>query len=326
VETGLSDDWRAWVVDNALDGVGERDLLEELVRGGVPADIAAREVAALLSSPSLDACRRLRRRALRAEAVLSLRARLERGVPIERRSTPPAKELFERYFAQNRPVVLTDATARWPALGKWTPEWFKERFGDVEIECAKGREGDPEADANLDKYRTKLTMRAYVDLVLAAGETNDLYTVANNQNMDLPALRPLWDDVAFDDELFDGAHLAGGASLWIGPKGTTTRLHHDTTNILFNQLHGRKRFVLVSPMTQKLLGPTFGFYSERSLDDVLADPDIDAHVVDVGPGDSLFLPVGWWHHVRALDVSISFSLLNFRRPNDFSEYRPGHLG
>jgi hypothetical protein len=29
--------------------------------------------------------------------------------------------------------------------------------------------------------------------------------------------------------------------------------------------------------------------------------------------------------VTSIDVSISFSLLAFRRPNDFSWYKPGHV-
>jgi ribosomal protein L16 Arg81 hydroxylase len=47
--------------------------------------------------------------------------------------------------------------------------------------------------------------------------------------------------------------------------------------------------------------------------------------VVLDPGDSLYIPAGWWHRVTSLDVSISFSLLSFRRPNDFSWYRPGHV-
>ena len=27
----------------------------------------------------------------------------------------------------------------------------------------------------------------------------------------------------------------------------------------------------------------------------------------LGPGDGLFIPVGWWHYVRSLDVSFSVS-------------------
>jgi ribosomal protein L16 Arg81 hydroxylase len=35
------------------------------------------------------------------------------------------------------------------------------------------------------------------------------------------------------------------------------------------------------------------------------------------PGQVLFLPVGWWHHVRSMDISISLSFTNFRAANDY---------
>ena len=38
------------------------------------------------------------------------------------------------------------------------------------------------------------------------------------------------------------------------------------------------------------------------------------------PGDVLFIPVGWWHHVRALDVTITISFTNFRAHNDFQSF------
>ncbi|MEA2663776.1 MAG: hypothetical protein QOI11_720, partial [Candidatus Eremiobacteraeota bacterium] len=42
---------------------------------------------------------------------------------------------------------------------------------------------------------------------------------------------------------------------------------------------------------------------------------------DVGPGEALFIPVGWWHHVTALDASISLSFTNFYWPNYFGNPR-----
>ena len=39
--------------------------------------------------------------------------------------------------------------------------------------------------------------------------------------------------------------------------------------------------------------------------------------VEIGPGDLLFLPVGWWHHVRGLDTSITMTFTNFVFDNDF---------
>jgi ribosomal protein L16 Arg81 hydroxylase len=40
------------------------------------------------------------------------------------------------------------------------------------------------------------------------------------------------------------------------------------------------------------------------------------------PGEALFLPVGWWHHVRALDVSITVTFTNFIYPNSFEWDHP----
>ena len=40
------------------------------------------------------------------------------------------------------------------------------------------------------------------------------------------------------------------------------------------------------------------------------------------PGDALFIPVGWWHHVRALDVSVSLALNAFQKDNHYAFYAP----
>ena len=37
------------------------------------------------------------------------------------------------YLDPLRPVILTDSIAHWPALGKWTPQFFKEHYGDLEV-------------------------------------------------------------------------------------------------------------------------------------------------------------------------------------------------
>jgi ribosomal protein L16 Arg81 hydroxylase len=40
------------------------------------------------------------------------------------------------------------------------------------------------------------------------------------------------------------------------------------------------------------------------------------------PGDTVFLPLGWWHQVRSLDVSLSFSYSNLAVPNQYSFKNP----
>lgn len=40
------------------------------------------------------------------------------------------------------------------------------------------------------------------------------------------------------------------------------------------------------------------------------------------PGDALFIPLGWWHQVTALDFSVMYTHTNFRWPNDFHMSHP----
>ncbi|RST48208.1 hypothetical protein [Variovorax sp. MHTC-1] len=44
----------------------------------------------------------------------------------------------------------------------------------------------------------------------------------------------------------------------------------------------------------------------------------------VWPGETMFLRLGWWHQVRALDVSVSFSYSNLALPipNQFTYFDP----
>lgn len=329
----LSLEHRAWIVENLIAGVGERELVAQLA-AQMPRARAAREVAAVARSSLLPVCAGLARRVRRLELVAALGRSHARGAPertqVERRTTPGADEFFRDYWAAHRPVVLTDASARWPALRKWTPAYFRRRFGDETIEITAGREADPFYDMNFRAHRRRMRMDRFIDRVLEAGTSNDLYMVSNNHTMRRPRFRALLDDVRPPRDLFEPPAPAA-TSLWIGPAGTVTPLHHDTTNILFAQIHGRKRVELVSPQeTALLLDPVHGYYSPVDLDGLAAatHPALEQMLVQqvvLGPGDALYIPAGWWHRVTSLDVSISFSLLGFRRPNDFDWYRPGHV-
>lgn len=325
----LSDEWRVWVVDNLLADVAPGEIVDALVASQVPEGIARAEVEAILRSPSLVACRHLHARNQRLHQV----ARLHRALAsdtIERRERIPSDQFFRHYFAANRPVIITGYVPTWPAFGKWTPAHFQAAFANVEVEIVAGRARDPGGDKNFQKYRQTATMGQYVERVMHAGESDDLYMIARNKNMARAGLAPLIDDVSFDTELFDPDHLEDALTLWFGPAGTVTPLHHDSTNILFCQIHGRKRIHLIGPWETALLDNADGFYSAHNLEDPEAMAHLRAagvviHEVELAPGEALFIPAGWWHHVKALDISITFSLLNFRRANDYSFYRPGSV-
>jgi ribosomal protein L16 Arg81 hydroxylase len=108
-----------------------------------------------------------------------------------------------------------------------------------------------------------------------------------------------------------------------------TPLHHDTANVLFCQAFGKKKITLFPAFELFLTHDAHhGVHSPIDLD----HPDLEAYPqfseamrkeVELSPGEGLLIPLGWWHHVRALDVSISVSFTNFRRPNYYDWYYPG---
>ena len=112
-----------------------------------------------------------------------------------------------------------------------------------------------------------------------------------------------------------------------GPAGTVTPLHHDTCNVFFVQIHGRKRFHFAPPTETDLLADAQAMYAGADPEHPERTPGLSIPYAsaEVGPGDVLFIPVGWWHHVRALDTSISVALAGFTRPNWFDWYRPGSV-
>jgi hypothetical protein len=329
----LAREWQEWVVENLLRNAAPAVVAKELERRGVSKPLAERSVAELAAHPALAAARRHERTGRRLELVqrlLTLQAsHAAHPSAVERRSTPSASEFFDRYYATSTPVVFTDLMTDWPALKSWTPENFRDRFRDVVLSTTDEREADPQYDAHTSAHTRPITMGAFAERVLAAGPTNDFYMVARNKNLERPELAPLFDEVRLPDGWFDAPHVVTSSALWFGPAGTVTPLHHDASSILFCQVYGKKRFRLASPLEVSLFEGALSMYSsldpERPADDPRASNVIFKEVT-LEPGEALFIPAGWWHHVRSLDVSISFAVNHFDRPNNFdSWYLPGDL-
>jgi hypothetical protein len=321
----LAPDWRAWLAENLANGITHDELVATLADNGVDEAEARTRIAELERSPALAVARAAVRRAERAELVLQLvrtRARIEQ---VERRAQLGAAELFAGPWASGTPVVLTDVVTRWPAFGRWTPELLRARFGDVEIEASTGREADPSYDIRFTQHAERMRLATFVDRVLAQPTSNDIYLIANNHNLARPGLAPLFDDIV-QPEYLDPARVVGSSALWFGPAGTITRLHHDTSSILLCQVLGRKRVLLVDPCEPALLARAHGVYCELDAARVRAElPEVRVLEVELAAGEALFLPLGWWHEIHALDVSITLALNNFRRPNHHEWYKPGAL-
>ena len=320
------------MADNLLRGAPPDRVRARLEQAGVPRRLALRGLAELVNSPVFGAGRRYARATSRLELVLRLlrlhRTFAPRPLEIERRATPGRDEFFARYLATNTPAIFSDLVTAWPAFGKWSPEYFAERYGHVEIKMTADRESDPDYDQRTAAHTRSVRMSEFVENVRGAGETNDFYLVAQNKNSALPELASLFDDVLLPADWFEEGRIRDSSALWFGPAGTVTPLHHDTSNILFCQVYGRKRFRLISPLEVALLDRAKSLYStldpeSPASEQALAGVSVSECVL--APGEALFLPAGYWHHVRALDVSIGLAVNHFACPNHFDWYRPGEV-
>jgi hypothetical protein len=314
-------------------GASSESVVDRLSAEGVARKVAHAAVDEIRRSPIFAAGSGLGRGSRRLLAILQLQRELRRATGtlarIERRKKPPASEFYTRYVATSTPVVFTDALRGWKALRRWSPAYFKRAVGSAEIDVTADRNGDPDYDMHTVAHSRTVRMADFADRVARARETNDFYLVANNHAMDKPGMEPLARDLVMDPEYFDVTQTRNAMSLWFGPAGTVTPLHHDTTNIVFHQVYGKKRFLLISPFETALFRYARGVYCDVDPERLERYPELRglpmAEVV-LAPGDALFIPVGWWHHVRALQKSIGISFTNLRVSNDYGWFIPGSIG
>jgi hypothetical protein len=159
----------------------------------------------------------------------------------------------------------------------------------------------------------------FIEQIEKAGFGNDLYVTASNSAANRAALAPLEPDIG---EL--GDYLTPGPGMmWIGPAGTFTPLHFDLTNNLIAQVVGTKRVILLPPSdTRRLYNHKHVFSAvhditdEAKLNQYPLARGAQTFELDLEPGDALFVPVGWWHQVTALDFSVTLTFTNFLWPNE----------
>ena len=103
-------------------------------------------------------------------------------------------------------------------------------------------------------------------------------------------------------------------SIWVGNQ-TRIAAHHDLPDNLACVVAGHRRFTLFPPhaLAKLYIGPLDFTPAGQAVSLVdFAKPDLQrfpkfsqalaqAQVVELAPGDAVFIPSMWWHHVEALD-------------------------
>ena len=246
------------------------------------------------------------------------------GLRVERRSNLSDVEFRAKYLAPRHPVVITDAAREWPIYGRGTPDYFRRVYGDQRVrvlgqECRLGDLIDQLERATPDKpgpYPCKYEIAKDLRDLLSEVEPRFCYSLPDRQASALVP-RHLFDDVN-NLEIFFG-----------GSGGKFPYLHYDVMHLhaWITQLHGDKEFVLYAPGQEPFLyvNPEVPWQSSirnHHNPDYARYPEFrkaQAQTVVLRPGETLFLPCGWWHTARSLTmtISIAFDQLGPDNWNDF---------
>lgn len=230
--------------------------------------------------------------------------------PVERRSGLTRETFAKEYLEPLKPVVFTDLTASWPAVQKWTIEYFKDKYGDLVVPVVSNNFSRPgKGYLAADMH---ITFREYLE-ILESGPS-DLRIFAWNIFWKAPELR---EDFAVPD-IMDG-FVNELPFLFFGCEGARVTLHYDVdmSHVFLNQIHGRKRVILFSPeQSRQLYHLPFTVSSHVNI----LDPDFKKHPalqhvkgqeVMLMPGETLFIPRGYWHNIEYTDGGYSISLRSF---------------
>lgn len=331
----LPDGWKKWVAANKLINQSDEALIECMVKNGIDVKLAIEEVTGITNQPYFQAGQEILQKLEKLESLLQIQNQLaalsSHSNTIPRIPFLSKDEFLDQYYSQNKPVILTGLMNNWAALQRWTPEYLKEKYGNVSIQVQGNRNADPNYEINLEQHRKTMLFQDYIDWVVHAGETNDYYMVANNHTLNREEMQGLFEDMEIFPEYLNPDIKAGRTFFWFGSAGTVTPLHHDPINIFLAQVSGRKLIKMIPPQQTPFLYNTIGVFSPIDP----ANPDYSRYPlyrnvrsIDVilHPGEVIFLPVGWWHYVKALEISISVSFINFIFPNDYDWKNPsfGH--
>jgi lysine-specific demethylase 8 len=227
--------------------------------------------------------------------------------PLPRLGAASPSEFHRRWVASRRPAVFAGLVGDWPAVRRWSLDFLESAYPVAAVTTAQVAADVVVMDPKRGLLHEAEQLRAFI-AALHAG-ARDRYVMSPLS--ELPA------GLAADAP--PPAYLRGmtlqNAKLWIAPPGIVSSLHRDLADNLHAQVSGRKRFTLVAPQQSASVYPNSFFdgvpngcrvdVEHRDYERFPRLRAVELFVADLGPGDVIYIPRGWWHHVRTLELSIS---------------------
>ncbi len=224
-------------------------------------------------------------------------------------------EVFKKeYYEPGIPVVLKGLAKEWPAYSKWNWDFFKQQVGHKKVPIYNNVKSDAYTPVNsADDYKL---FGDYIDMISRgpAAWRVFLFNIFDHAP-------ELINDFTWPEHLMKG-FIKKYPMLFTGGAGSITHMHFDIdlSHILHTQFGGRKR-VLMFPFHEqyKLYRKPWEVLSLADFSNYYVEGNVDyekfpalklAQGLDfiLEPGDTLFMPSGYWHHMEYLDSGFAMSL------------------
>jgi len=247
---------------------------------------------------------------------------------IERLSNLSYEKFARKYLYPMKPVIVTDALKTWPAMTRWTPEFFKREFGSVRFRISDTEYGQTSFKS---EGGVEYTMAEFIELVLESSDEKpapyfrnkilyDLFPTLKQDIQPLPEyLQPNWLSERYLVKRVAKVLNRGAAmELFIGGKGAAFPvLHYDgaATHAVLMQVYGRKQYIVYPPEQEPFLYPSPRKVNHSAINSI-EKPDLDRFPLFVNavpttffldPGEFLFVPSHWWHTAKIMSPSITLS-------------------
>ncbi|MEC4812263.1 MAG: cupin-like domain-containing protein [Scytonema sp. PMC 1069.18] len=236
---------------------------------------------------------------------------------IERIHKPTPEEFKKNILSSRKPVIITGKMSDWKALSLWSVDYLNTVVGnkEVDIHISKDKIFNVNPEAGFTINSKKMKFRDLIDWILQKKRTHEHYYL---QQKPITIFFPeLVQDIEIPDYIEPKLLII--TNLWVGTGGNVSPLHHDMSENLLSQVHGRKRILLFAPNQTSLLYPFPAHSKIPHMSQINIDqPDIDkfpkfqkAKYMEcvLEPGEMLFIPAFWWHQVYSLDglnISVNF--------------------